>query len=277
LSVYGLRQQSRMMKLGDVVEYLPKKFKLKAGDAKENGKYRFYSSSQDKIMYYDEYEFEHKCILLGRGGLPSVHLAEKFCISHDDVYVLRPKININIMYIYFYLFNNKNLLHFTGNGLKHLSKENINIVEIPIPPLNIQQQIINKINLLNTQSSHYEIYAQTLQQEIDHIMETIQNMCSNSTNSTDTKTDNKLSDKSAAKQTLNDLGLEDAPDIEQLLSDVNDELESGYDLLNKLNINGSDKSDFDTDIDTDQLINRVSKPKISKSKHNQQMIARAVN
>jgi restriction endonuclease S subunit len=31
-------------------------------------------------------------------------------------------------------------------------------LEIPISPLNIQQQIINKINLLNDQSSHYNVY-----------------------------------------------------------------------------------------------------------------------
>ena len=46
----------------------------------------------------------------------------------------------------------------------------------PISPLNIQQQIINKINQLNDQSLHYNTYAQTLQQEIDMISETIKNM-----------------------------------------------------------------------------------------------------
>ena len=72
--------------------------------------------------------------------------------------------NIDIVYLYLYLLHNKHLLHFTGNGLKHLSKENINIVEIPIPPLNIQEQIIHKIEQLNDQSSHYNVYAQILLQ-----------------------------------------------------------------------------------------------------------------
>ena len=35
----------------------------------------------------------------------------------------------------------------------------------PRIPLHIQEQIINKINVLNDQSSHYETYAQTLQQD----------------------------------------------------------------------------------------------------------------
>jgi hypothetical protein len=42
--------------------------------------------------------------------------------------------------------------------------------------LHIQQQIINKINQLNEQSSHYNTYAQTLQSEIEIISETIKNM-----------------------------------------------------------------------------------------------------
>ena len=51
-------------------------------------------------------------------------------------------------------------------------------------------------------------------------METIRNMSTNSANPI--KTDTNISDKS--KQILNDLGLEDIPDYDQLMSDVNDEL-----------------------------------------------------
>ena len=126
------------------------------------------------------------------------------------------------------------------------------------------------MNLLNTQSSHYESYAQTLQVEIDLIMETIKNMCANTTNP---KTDTDISDKS--KQIFNDLGLEDIPDYDQLLSESNNELVKGYELLNKLNIDKTDSSS-DTETDTDQIINRVSKAKITRSKQNQQMIARTV-
>jgi hypothetical protein len=49
-------------------------------------------------------------------------------------------------------------------------------------------------------------------------METIKNMCAN-------PTDTNRSDKS--KQILKDLGLEDIPDYDQLMSDVNDELAKG--------------------------------------------------
>jgi restriction endonuclease S subunit len=186
----SIKSQSQMMKLGDVVEYVPKKWKLKAGDAKNKGNYKFYSSSQDKIMYYDEYEFEDKHILLGRGGSPSVHLAENFCISHDDVYVLRPKININMIYIYLYLLHNKHLLHFTGNGLKHLSKENINNIIIPIPSLEDQNKIVEEINELNQMLITYELYNKKLQDKLDTLCNIkIKELESNSESNSETNTE----------------------------------------------------------------------------------------
>jgi len=133
----------------------------------------------------------------------------------------------------------------------------------------------------NEQSSHYETYAQTLQQEIDHIMETIKNMCSNSANptKTDTNSTDKLSDK-FAKQILNDLGLEDIPDIEQLLSETNAELESGYELLNRLNKSDfanietetETETDFETELNFDpeeDILAKVSKAKTSNKKSKQ--------
>ena len=38
----------------------------------------------------------NKHILIGRGGKANVHLASKFSVSHDDVYVLLTKNNTNI-------------------------------------------------------------------------------------------------------------------------------------------------------------------------------------
>ncbi len=67
---------------------------------------------------------------------------------------------------------------------------------------NIQEQIINKITKLNDQSSHYE-----------HIMETIRNMTQNQTQ---TNLDTQ-------KQILDKLGLEDIPDIDELLVETNTE------------------------------------------------------
>ena len=49
-------------------------------------------------------------------------------------------------------------------------------LEITVPPLNIQQQIIHKIEQLNNHQSHYQQYALLLQNELNYIIDTIENM-----------------------------------------------------------------------------------------------------
>lgn len=84
---------------------------------------------------------------------------------------------ITNMYLYYWLTYNDISSYASGQiGIGSLNKTSLGNISIPIPSLPIQQQIINKINQLNAQSSHYETYAQTLQQEIENIMETIKNM-----------------------------------------------------------------------------------------------------
>jgi type I restriction-modification system DNA methylase subunit len=136
--------------LGEVCEFLPKNKKFKAKDGLKNGLYKFYTSSQTKILYIDECEYSQYCIIIGRGGNVSIHYDINFSISHDDVYVIKNiDKNINQKFIYYYLYNNKDILEkgFTGIGIKHISKEYINLIKIPIPSIEKQEEIIKKIDI----------------------------------------------------------------------------------------------------------------------------------
>lgn len=128
--------------LNDLCEFMSKTKNLKASDGKLEGKYRFYSSSQDKIMYYNEYEYENDYIIIGRGGNASINYDSKFCISHDDVYVVDSLENKK--YIYYYLKTNIKLLQdgFKGATIKHISKEYLNSIKLLILPLARQKEIV---------------------------------------------------------------------------------------------------------------------------------------
>jgi len=120
----------------DVLDYMKKKNKYKASDGKINGLFRFYTSSQDKVLFRDDYEFENIHILIGRGGVASLHLTSKFSVSHDDVYVLSSKIpEVDITYIYHYIKLNFELIEqtFKGSTLKHSSKTALSNIKIKIP------------------------------------------------------------------------------------------------------------------------------------------------
>ena len=121
-----------------LLTYLSKKNKYKANDGYVSGLYKFYTSSQDKILYRNDYEFEDTCILIGRGGNPSLHITSRFSVSHDDVYVINLKNNKNLVllqYIFNYLKINMSLItnSFKGSTIKHTSKDGLSKIKIKIP------------------------------------------------------------------------------------------------------------------------------------------------
>jgi len=122
------------VKLGDIIIYVKKTNKFKAKDGNNNGKYNFYTSSQNNILFRDDYEFDNKYIIIGRGGNYSLHIDKYFSVSHDDVYVIDIK-NIKIDYIYYYLYYYNNLLSstFSGSTIKHTSKSKLEEIKIKIP------------------------------------------------------------------------------------------------------------------------------------------------
>ena len=119
-----------------ILKYVPKINKYKASDGSSNGLYNFYTSSQDKILHRNDYEFEDNHILIGRGGNVSIHLASKFSVSHDDVYVMKLlDCNNDLRYIFNYLKTNINLIScsFKGSTIKHSSKDGLSKIMIKLP------------------------------------------------------------------------------------------------------------------------------------------------
>jgi type I restriction-modification system DNA methylase subunit len=161
-----------------LLSYLPKKNKYKANDGFITGLYNFYTSSQDKILYRDNYEFEDTCILIGRGGNPSIHLASKFSVSHDDVYVIKLNddknkcSNIFLQYIFNYLKINMNLIQnsFTGSTIKHSSKEKLSKIKIKIPKdkklINDLEPLFQEIEKLQTEMKKAETQYKELIKEL---------------------------------------------------------------------------------------------------------------
>ena len=124
-----------------------KKSKMKAGDGFKLGeaKYPFYTSSNVLSKSLDECLFEKESLIFGTGGLASIHHCNvKFAVS-TDCFVTQPKDNKQVFpkYVYYYLSGNIHILEngFKGAGLKHISKDYLQNIEIPLPPLPTQQKI----------------------------------------------------------------------------------------------------------------------------------------
>jgi len=74
----------------------------------------------------------------------------------DLIFTVEPNDNVNINYLF--LKNNgcKNEHYIAINAAPNISWSNLQNLEIPVPSLEIQQNIINKIELLNGPLYHYQ-------------------------------------------------------------------------------------------------------------------------
>jgi len=133
--------------LGEVCKFLPKS-KRPASYGNKKGAYPFYTSSK-KICskYCDAYDYNDESLIIGDGGVANINYSIQFSAS-DHCYILQNKNNdiLNLKYAYYYLYNNLEIMGelYTGIGLKNISKEDLEQLKIPIPSLEIQQEIVEE-------------------------------------------------------------------------------------------------------------------------------------
>lgn len=135
---------NKKKKISELFNFLPKS-KIKAGEGIENGKYSFYTCSNELTKYYNEYTFEPNKLIFGTGGSASLHYASEPFATSTDCYVIEAKeLNVDVKYVYYYLKNNFQILEdgFKGAGLKHISKDYLSNIMIEYPDIEDQKRIV---------------------------------------------------------------------------------------------------------------------------------------
>jgi type I restriction enzyme M protein len=135
-----------MVELGKMIEF-EQKSKRKSGDGQKKGLYKFFVSSQNQNKFIGEADYIKENLILGTGGNASVHLGQNFSTSADTFVFHSSDGQLSNPFLYHLLLNNKELLErgFRGQGIKHLSKEYLLKIKIPLPPLEIQEQIVAEL------------------------------------------------------------------------------------------------------------------------------------
>ncbi|EIA45410.1 hypothetical protein cco1_01344 [Campylobacter coli 111-3] len=189
-----------LVRLGDIIiDNLKSKIKVK--EAKENitGKYPFFTSGTN-IYRYDEYLIEGKNIFLSTGGNAIVQFYNGKSSYSTDTYALKSNNEnyIDTYFLYILLKQLENFINcflFKGSGLKHLQKTELKSLKIPLPPLEIQKQIVaecEKIeeqhNTLSLSIKEYQNLIKAMLQkcgiiednqeyELNSILDKINNLC----------------------------------------------------------------------------------------------------
>ncbi len=138
-----------LVKLEKLIFENPKS-NIKVSDAKDNinGKYPFYTSGLN-IYRYDEALIKGKNIYLSTGGNAIVQFYDGESAYSTDTYAIKSISENEILTKFiFYILNIQvnfiNQFLFKGMGLKHLQKQDLKNIYIPLPPLEIQKQIIKE-------------------------------------------------------------------------------------------------------------------------------------
>lgn len=137
-------------KIKGLFQWMPKSY-IQARDGLQSGKYPFYTSSQEQKKWLDEAFYSGEALIFGKGGTASIHYESgRFSVSSDCLVAECIREDINVKYIYYYLKTNIHLLErgFRGAGLKHISKNYINNLDIKYPTLEEQNRLVTVLDKL---------------------------------------------------------------------------------------------------------------------------------
>jgi type I restriction enzyme S subunit len=139
-------------KLGDNINFLQKS-KRNAKYGNDIGTYPFFKSSNTISAYVDIPDYNEESIIIGDGGKPNINYGVKFSASdHCIIFNTNNNLLIN-KWIYYYIKINLNILekYYTGAGIENISKDDIKSIMIPIPSIEIQNEIVKMLDDLSHQ------------------------------------------------------------------------------------------------------------------------------
>jgi len=159
-------------KLGEVIEFLQKSSR-RAGDGLNNGEFPFFTSSPIQKKFLNIADYKEEAIILGTGGSASIHICKNFSTS-ADVFIIKSsnKNRLENKYLYLFLVASTLILNegFKGAALKHLSKEYLKNIEIPLPPLEVQKKIVAKLESLLAKVSEAKKLRAEAQENADNLL-----------------------------------------------------------------------------------------------------------
>jgi len=156
-------------KLGEVCDILDNKRKPITKKHRTSGKYPYYGAT-GILDYVADYIFDEKLILIGEDGAKwesgehTAFIAEGKYWVNNHAHVIRPyrDIILDNWIIYFFYFNDLTK-HTTGLTVPKLNQANLKNIEIPLPSLPEQRQIVKILDAFSAETKKLErIYKQKL-------------------------------------------------------------------------------------------------------------------
>lgn len=171
INVLASRDGFPMVKLGDYLE------DLKTGKNKNDlveGDYPFYMSNGIS-QYANTYQFDGEYVLTGRCGSlngSQYYVNGKFSAS-DFTYVLKPKVELSAKYLYYYMRSIDWTNWQTGTTMKGIRREIITNYDMPLPPLSIQEEIVESLDLIYNNAATAKAAATSIKAQMAAVMRSV--------------------------------------------------------------------------------------------------------
>lgn len=158
-----------MVKLGDVCNIDKNIKKYPTSFGKKSGKYRFYTGGKTQKLYCDDCNIKNLYIIQNRtngSGKCNLFIDKNFSTAGQTIIYNAKNNDLTTKYIYYYFNFNIKLLEdgYIGSSHKNFSKSYLEKLKIPLPSLEIQQQIVDRLSKIEHNIS-------TIQQRIKQLGE----------------------------------------------------------------------------------------------------------
>jgi type I restriction enzyme M protein len=179
---------------------------IQVGNAKDlnNGNYPFFTSGEN-VFYFDKYLVDNQNVYLSTGGNAVVKFYDGKAAYSTDTFVVKSNNEgeIKTKFIFYLLesvISDINDCYFKGVGLKHLQKPDFRNMQIPLPPLEIQQKIISEIEVLEKKENEVNSKIENLKEKIEQGFRELDNKADKTLRVSDTD----IFDISIGKRVLSD-------------------------------------------------------------------------
>lgn len=152
-------------KLGEVCKIFSGKNKQK----KEQGKYPVYGST-GIIAYCDNYQYDKKQILIARVGANAgfIHIANGRYDVSDNTLIVDVMEMYNSTYIYYVLANLNINRYSKGGGQPLVTASDIKMIEIPLPPLEVQNEIVRILDTFTAHAAELQTELQARKEQYEY-------------------------------------------------------------------------------------------------------------
>ena len=166
-----------MMRLEEVCDYVNGKT-LKSSDKMENGQYDVMGGGMDYIGKTISFNREGETISVSKSGASAGFIAfhhKKYWAG--DCFTISPKnmekLAIKFLYYYLKLNNDLTMSKATGSTIPHCKWDDIKNTKIPLPPLEIQQEIVTALDLIYNNAASAKAAATSVKAQMAAVVRSV--------------------------------------------------------------------------------------------------------